>query len=474
MKKLRSYQQEAIEELFKDVVKTKRGLLCLPTGTGKTVTIAGFIQQKTKKSVLFLVNKIKLAEQAKREFENFLGEEIGLYQASNKEIRRVTVATVQSITKIENNFDLIIMDEAHGLTDSILEWIADKYFIGVTATPYYIVGPDKPFQRISYQKTSKWAVDNGFMVDARLKHGRESFDTSKLKTVNGDYIQKELGELVDDPLKILMQVRDALPLLSGRSKIVWACVSIKHCEALKECLQACGEMAQAVHSNLDEIDMTPFESGEFRHLCFVTMVSVGYDFPPIDAVVLMRPTRSVVLMVQTIGRGLRPYKDKKDCLVLDYGNVILNCGTIHNPIVKHKGVKKDIIEIDMKFCPKCLEYVHKSVKECECGHEFTRGPIDVLKNLEYKAYNPERKMLVRSVFEAPYISKSGKKMFRIEYETDFGTYYKYGFKKGYIDLSEPEPCKIQITAIKDGKYDKIIRVEHSEYDLRLLKPKRDF
>ena len=473
MKNLRSYQQEAIEAVFKDVVNTKRGLLCLPTGTGKTVTIAGFIQQKTKKSVLFLVNKIKLAEQAKREFESFLGEEIGLYQASNKDIKRVTVATVQSITKIENNFDLIIMDEAHGLTDSILQWIGEKHFVGVTATPYYIIGPDKHFHKISYQKTSKWAVEHGFMVDARLKHGRESFDTSKLKTVNGDYIQKELGELVDDPLKILMQVKDALPLLSGRSKVVWACVSIKHCEALKECLQACGELAQAVHSDLDEIGMSPFENGDFRHLCFVTMVSTGYDFPPIDAVVLMRPTRSVVLMVQTVGRGLRPYKDKKDCLVLDYGNVILNCGTIHNPIVKHKGVKKDIVEIDMKFCPNCLEYVHKSVKECECGHEFTRGPIDVLKNLEYKAYNPERKLLAHRVFEEEYISKAGKKMFRISYITDFGTYYKYVFKKQYIDMEDAIDCKAQVTIIKDGKYDKIIRVEHSEFDFRLFKQKRD-
>ncbi|WP_350448928.1 DEAD/DEAH box helicase, partial [Streptococcus pseudopneumoniae] len=84
-------------------------------------------------------------------------------------------------------------------------------------------------------------------------------------------------------------------------------------------------------------EMEYFLNGEARHMVFVTALSEGWDHPPIDALCLLRPTRSPVLYVQLAGRVLRPYDGKVDSLILDYGNVVKNLGPLDNPRIPKKG-----------------------------------------------------------------------------------------------------------------------------------------
>jgi hypothetical protein len=137
-----------------------------------------------------------------------------------------------------------------------------------------------------------------------------------------------------------------------------------------------------IHSQKDN-NIKEFEDGNLRHLVFVSIVSEGYDYPPIDAIVLMRPTRSPVLYVQIVGRGLRPYKDKVNCLVLDYGRVIETLGHISDPLINAGKKSKGVTEIKMKFCPQCYEYCQLSAQTCpECEYQFSSSKKEVnLKNL---------------------------------------------------------------------------------------------
>jgi hypothetical protein len=100
------------------------------------------------------------------------------------------------------------------------------------------------------------------------------------------------------------------------------------------------------------------------------MLSEGIDIPSVDAVVLCRPTRSPTLMVQTIGRGLRPSPGKRDCAVLDYGGIIEACGPVDAPYIRDTRRRAgEKFTPTIRVCSECLTYVPADVVQCpHCGH----------------------------------------------------------------------------------------------------------
>lgn len=405
--KLRPYQLEAIEVTWKALFRSNTALLVMCTGLGKTLTIAGFCEKafKAKPSlrVLFLVNKVSLAQQTSRVFSKLL-EGVGVFCGSLNSYsqERFTVASVQSIAKADiKKFDLLIVDEAHRLDQregsqymQVIEKLRDLNsnlkIVGLTATPFrndgYIFGPDKIFENITYSKDIMWAIDQGWLVKPSMKHTTERFVTSNLHTRMGDFDSSEVKALTLNKPKVEQQIEDAMPKLEGRRKVIWHCSCIEHAELVADTIP---EEAIVIHSKMNikqrREELSKFEDGDVRHLCFVMIVSEGYDYPPIDAVVLMRPTKSPVLYVQCIGRALRTAAEKDSCLVLDYGEVILNCGPLDRPYVKEAGSRSRVKPTDMKFCPKCLEYLETKIVECpSCGHSFKKE-IDYMKKLSTRA-----------------------------------------------------------------------------------------
>jgi DNA repair protein RadD len=244
----------------------------------------------------------------------------------------------------------------------------------------------------------------------------------------GDFRKDDIEKLTSDQDKMRRQVQDALSRLDGRKKICWACSSIAHSEALKEELIRCGENAVALHSGQSKEDQSnakaSFESGPMRHLTFVSIVSEGYDYPPIDAMILMRPTRSPVLYVQTIGRALRPSEGKIDAMILDYGKVIESCGPLDNPIIRSKSTPKAMLKkAQMKFCPECLEYTSPRASECHvCGHSFvTEIKKSFTEKLEMQSYdgplfsNTPKEEKIRMVCFSRHKSKNGNDCLKISY-----------------------------------------------------------
>lgn len=386
--------------------ENKFSLFVGPTGLGKTEILMGIIEKSIllmpEVKILFVVNKLNLLFQTKTRIERTLGMFVDVCSGKHlpSERLKITLTTVQSYPKIKNkNFNLIIMDEAHNidqdkgrycdLVETSVSANERVRFVACTATPFRakggsIHGKDCWFKDICFKKDLLWAVENNFLVKATMKKVEEEFETKHLKISMGDYNKIDLEELVSDDEKIRRQINDAMPRLKSREHIIWACVGINHAEAVYKQLKDMGELCSIIHSKQNteakQNNILDFESFKSRHLVFVTIVSEGYDFPPIDAIVLMRPTRSPVLYVQTVGRGLRPSENKKDCLVLDYGRVVRSLGPLHDPVLDNKKKK----EINMKVCPGCGSYVEKSSKACpDCGYEFKskKKTISQLKNL---------------------------------------------------------------------------------------------
>jgi DNA repair protein RadD len=445
--KLRDYQVEAVEALWQELWRSPTALMVLPTGTGKTEVLQGLVQKalsaKPDFKACFLVNRKELLRQTANRFSRNLGAH--LVQAfrlmdigSSKHQAPVLVATIQSIAKHAGMFHLLIVDEAQNLNEDsgryqkmiekCLELNPNLKIVAVTATPYrysgLIYGTKKLFKRVCFERDLQWAWRNKHLVPVKLKHTPHQFDTSKLEVRMGDYVQKQVEALTLDERKMIEQIKDAMPQLEGRRAVVWACSSIQHAESVASKIFAVDTQGvSVVHSKREDRDeqLSMFTSGKSRHLVFVSIVSEGFDHPPTDAVVLMRPTRSPVLYVQIIGRGLRPSPHKADCIVLDYGGVVENLGPLHSPNIKQGKDKKSQLIIKMKFCQNCLEYVESSARICPaCTAPFSMERLDdKLKNLNEKSYNgtgTERTLRVISISVSDrYVSKSGNQCYVITY-----------------------------------------------------------
>ncbi len=442
--KLRPYQLDAINTIWASLGKSNRVLCVLPTGAGKTVIFkellsrAHVLRGNDMRSVV-LLNRETLVRQTART----IGEDVGIFCAALGEkdtTKPITVASIQSINKEElEGIKLCIIDEAHNLSETYEKFLANLgpncKLVGFTATPFspngLIYGPKAFWPMVHFKRSLKYMIDGGFLVRPILSQGRHQFDTSKLSTRMGEFRLEEIEELTSDEKKVKQQIADAMPRLSNRNRIIWACSSIKHAELLKKFIP---ESVSIMHSKQNaaekEINQVAFENGFCRHMISVTMLAEGYDFPAVDAIVLMRPTRSARLYIQIVGRGLRLFDGKKDCLVLDYGEVVQNLGPLDNPLVVGKsGVKKEPLEVTLKACPKCLSYIDKMASSCpDCSYEFsTQEMATVSKNITRVVSGgkllsddqaPEERHLIKSVEIKHHVAKSsGTKCVRIDFHT---------------------------------------------------------
>ena len=447
---LRPYQLDALEALWSELFHSRTALCVASTGSGKTEIIIALIKRaiefKPKFRAIVLVNRVDLLIQTHTRFSSVFGHvDVGIYCGSSKKYQtnqNITIASIQSIHNVDlSNIDLIILDECHNVDqesgryfDFLTKHISSKV-IAFTATPYrstgYIYGKGKLFSKITYKRGLLQLINDGYLVRPVIKKVNEQFDTSKLHVRMGEFCSDEIEELTGDEGKVKKQIDDAILRMADRKKVVWACSSIKHCEMVNRLLTDANEKSVTLHSKMDEYDRlrakNSFERQDTRHIVFVSVISEGYDYPPIDCVVLMRPIRSPVLYVQIVGRGLRLYQDKKDLLVLDYGQVVETLGPLDDPMVSRGGVRgKKQKPTGMKFCPKCLSYIESKKTQClDCGYIWPEKTA--IKTLNEKSYEggilsydktPVR-VEIRGVRLEKFKSKNGNDCLKISYTPSF-------------------------------------------------------
>jgi DNA repair protein RadD len=455
---LREYQQDAVLSIIHELESESTALLVAATGLGKTRIFIAFIERilecNPDLKIMIIVNKVNLLQQTIRSIKELLPNvDVRAYCASTNQkdlSATITVATIQSVTKKSCYIDVCILDEIHrvnqdeGMYISLIKKFrsvnSNLKILGVSATPFratgYIYGKDKMFKRICYEKGLLWAIENNFLVYPKCKHTNERFDTSNLHVKMGEFRVKEVELLTSDITKLKAQVADAIPHLADRRKTVWATSSIRHCNDVYSELTRIGESVTLIHSKLssEEIDYNTFEfeNGSTKNLVFVNMASEGWDYPPADSLCILRPTRSSVLMVQLCGRVLRPCEGKEDALILDYGEVFLNCGTLDKPIVGKKGKNRKGVSVNAKFCPKCYSYLNLDTKICpDCDYSFNSfQDRDYQKNLTFKSSEavilstlikkPESiDRIVNRVKISIHIAKSGNKCLKVSYACSY-------------------------------------------------------
>jgi superfamily II DNA or RNA helicase len=343
---LRPYQTNAIRQIFNAWASKPEGLdlrnvlFQMPTGTGKT-TLFSEIVRKAKikdKKVLIVVHRLELVEQIVERLQHF-DIAAGVIVAGKKieAEKNVQVASIQTLTRrVFPPADLVIIDECHHSTAASYRKLWEIYpearFLGVTATPIRLnkQGFDDLFDILIPAGQISDFVRHGYLV--RSKHLVVSNpDVSHVKKSKGDYDTMMLkGVMLNNSL--MANLIDSYSKHASGKKIIVFAVDIEHSKKIVARYLEAGIDAMHIDANTPKNEraaiMAKFRSGEIKVLSNVDIVSEGFDVPDCDGVQLARPTKSLGLYLQQVGRCLRPNPatGKEFGLILDNAGLWIEHG----------------------------------------------------------------------------------------------------------------------------------------------------
>lgn len=353
---LREYQEQGIEKL-REALRggSKRPLMVMPTGAGKSIVFGQIISSVVEKGkrVLWIVHRRNLVKQMQDVLKTHFDVDAGIIMSGiesdlEKPVQLCTIQTLARRRELEretwNPFcvdaDVVLIDEAHRAVakqySDVIEAYGDKIIMGCTATPARADGRGlgEVFDHLVDIAGVVELTEQGYLAPARYFAPVE-VDLSGVRTAMGDYMIKDLeGKMIHTKL-IGDVVENWLRLAEGRKTIVYG-VNVKHSKALCQEFNRHGIAAEHLdaRSSDDERDRVfkRMENGDITVICNVALYQEGLDVPDVSAIVMARPTKSLGLYRQCCGRGLRPSPGKRDTLILDHGNVIETHGLLDWPI----------------------------------------------------------------------------------------------------------------------------------------------
>lgn len=403
---LRQYQLDAIDGVYARIIEgASAPLIAMPTGTGKSLSIAGLILRtcveypRTRHLVLSHVKEL-VRQDAEAINKLWPGAPVGIYSAglSSRDIHHPIIvggsASVRNRVGVFGHRDFLHIDEAHLLspTDSttyqriiagLKEINPNLIVVGYTATPYrrgigsLLNGGIFDSMAIDLTGSKSWKrfIAEGYLVPLYAKRTGASIDISGVSIVNGDFAEGQLQKASDKEILNKIIAREIVAAMQHRKCALIFCAGIEHAEHMAEQLNKMGLRTRAVHSKLSKAErdaaIDDFRSGRLDALTNNDCLTTGLDVPRIDLIAMCRATVSVGLWVQMLGRGTRPSRDKSDCLVLDFAGNRPRLGPVDDPYIpKPKGAKQTG-EIPAKICASCGCYAHISARICEaCGEPF--------------------------------------------------------------------------------------------------------
>ena len=327
---LKPHQIAAHTAIFDKLAQGVSSQLCaLPTGTGKTYLAVAV--SRSFKQTLFVVHREELIRQTAETLARVHPDvPIGFIRPGQHDIAAFTVGMVQTIHrrlgKIDPTaFDLVVIDEAHHSTArtwrEVAEHFQPKLRLGLSATPERTDGSDLShlFSEISFEMSVASAIAEGYLCPPVARQCLTSCSLSAVRTVGGDLNEGDLQAVIDVDERNAFVVAKYQQHAPGRRAICFA-VSIAHAKHITEAFTAAGIAADWIAGDSPDRaeKLARFAAGAIQVLSSCMVLTEGFDDPGVDCVLLARPTKSRPLFVQMIGRGLRLFPGKSDCIVLDF------------------------------------------------------------------------------------------------------------------------------------------------------------
>ncbi|MFA0014317.1 DEAD/DEAH box helicase [Vibrio lentus] len=383
---LRPYQADSVKSVIHYFRKHQTpAVLVLPTGAGKSLVIAE-LARLAKGRVLVLAHVKELVEQNHEKYEGY-GLKGSIFSAGlgRKETdQQVVFASVQSVVRnldsFSNQFSLLVIDECHRVPDEktssyqkvithLRENNSGIKVLGLTATPYRLgmgwlyqyhtrgqVRSEEPrfFRDCIFELPIRYLLDEGFLTPARMIDAPVlSYDFSQLKPAStGRYKEAELDMVIEQSKRATPQIVDQIiELAKDKLGIMVFAATVRHAQEILGLLPE-GESSIVIGDTptleRDQI-IGDFKERKIKFLVNVSVLTTGFDAPHVDLIAILRPTESISLYQQIVGRGLRLSSGKKECLVLDYAG---NSYDLYQPEVGDPKPDSDS-EIITIPCPAC-------------------------------------------------------------------------------------------------------------------------
>jgi ATP-dependent helicase IRC3 len=367
---LREYQKEALNTVLHEFhAGVSRQLIALPTGSGKTLLMSGIAKHLNKKT-LIIAHRQELISQTVEKLQLFWPEvDVGVCMGDRQEVHnQIVVGSVQScyrpqrLAKLkEQGFSIMMIDEAHhAVSDSYQLLInelgfnknkIDKLLIGVSAT-IDRDGLGNIFEKVVFSRSIGTMIRANYLSPVVGRKILTNLSLSSVKISNGDFQISDLSELVNTPERNNFIIEKYKEYSPDRKTIAFCC-DVQHCKDLSEAFKSQGIDSRAVWGDMLPEDrlstLREFKSGKFQVVTSCGILTEGYDEPSVNAIIMARPTKSASLYIQCVGRGLRLWPGKQDCLVLDFSDKYNNLDGVMSltaTIPEALQIKEEIDQIE--------------------------------------------------------------------------------------------------------------------------------
>lgn len=393
MVSLRPYQVDLVESIRDEYRQgRKRVLAVAPTGAGKTICFSYIAQQSLNRGTrtLILVHRQELLDQTSRTLAAF-DVPHGLVAARVKPdfSHGIQLASVQSLIRRMEKMpapDLIVIDEAHHAVAGSWRKVIDRYtqsrLLGVTATPERLDGQGlgSVFEQIVYGPSVLELQEAGHLSRAKY-FAPTTADLAGVKTKLGDFDLAELDSVMNQS-KIIGDAVENYAIYAGGMSAIAFCVSRDHARNVAEAFCRAGYDAATLDGSLNARErrsrVEALGNGELKIVTSCEIINEGFDVPIVGGAILLRPTQSLGLHLQQIGRVLRPAPGKDHAIIIDHVGNLRRHGLAHSvrdwtldDRAKRQFNKGE--SVDVKQCPECYCCHEPNLQACpECGFEYEK------------------------------------------------------------------------------------------------------
>jgi DNA repair protein RadD len=460
---LRPYQQEAIDSTLRYFeLNDGNPLIVLPTGTGKSIVIAEFckriLAQWPDTKILVVTHVRELIRQNYDELKTLWPEAPAGVNSAGLKRREydpsIVFCGIQSVHNKASKFvkvDLVLVDEAH-LIPRKTNTMYQKFLknlkvmnphlrvVGLTATPYRLDsgllygGDDSLFDGLSYEAGVREMVEQKYLTKLVSKQPKTRLDVSGVSTRGGEFVAGELERAVDRSDVNEAAVREIVSFGAERKSWLIFCSGVSHATHIAELIRKHGISCETIFGDTPDAErdriVRDFKAGKIRSIASMGVLTTGFNAPAVDLLALLRPTQSTGLYIQIMGRGMRNYPGKEDCLVLDFAGNVARHGPVDRVNPKKPRKTEEAGEAPTKTCPECDSIVFAALTECpDCGYVWPPREPEIERTATtlpvMSTAIPSQWVPVNSVAYRQHVKPGSPNSLRVEYRSGMVVYREW-------------------------------------------------